>query len=295
MPNANRDEEKRVLNYLSAEGVTEDRLNELLEEELSKPKDRIDMQLVEDILSELEPEQVSEDEINASWQRLEKKIDALHVGEAKTYPGSDATKKKPWFIVLRNIGLVAAAVVILLYVSIGTAKATRWTFLLKLLQPITETFGIKLGDDVEPMFEEEYAFALDEGEMKIFSSTDEIPEKYKGYSIQLSGIPERFSFLEGSFYSSEQMDSFDFAFIDGEDWLSYNVNFFKTESAGIKYEFETTLEADEKKYIGMIEVSFYHNGDDRIQSVSWINKDGHYSLIGNITVGELNEIIGGIK
>ena len=295
MPNANRDEEKRVLNYLNAEGVTEDRLNKLLEEELSKPKDQIDMQLVKDILSELEPEQVSEDEINASWQRLEKKIDALHGGEAKTYPGSDATKKKPWFIVLRNIGLVAAAVVILFYVSIGTAKATRWTFLLKLLQPITETFGIKLGDDVEPMFEEEYAFALDEGEMKIFSSTDEIPEKYKGYSIQLSGIPERFSYLEGSFYPSEQMDSFDFAFIDGEDWLSYNVNIFKTESAGIKYEFETTLEADEKKHIGMIEISFYHNGHEDTQSVSWVDKDAHYALSGTITLDELNQIIGGIN
>jgi hypothetical protein len=280
---------------LSAEGVTEDRLNELLEEELSKPKDQIDMQLVEDILSELEPEQVSEDEINASWQRLEKKIDALHSGEAKTHPDGTATKKKPWFIVLRNIGLVAAAVVILFYVSIGTAKATRWTFLMKLLQPITETFGIKLGDDVEPMFEEEYSFALDDGEMKIVNSADEIPLKYKGYSIKLSGVPERFSFLEGSFYPSEQMDTFNFAYLDGEDWLSYNVNIFKTESAGIKYEYETTLETDEKKHMGMIEVSFYHNGDDRIQSVSWINRDAHYSLIGNITVGELNEIIGGIK
>jgi hypothetical protein len=295
MPNANRDEEKRVLNYLSAEGVTEDRLNELLEEELSKPKDQIDMQLVEDILSELEPEQVSEDEINASWQRLEKKIDALHSGEAKTHPDGTATKKKPWFIVLRNIGLVAAAVVILFYVSIGTAKATRWTFLMKLLQPITETFGIKLGDDVEPMFEEEYSFALDDGEMKIVNSADEIPLKYQGYSIKLSGVPERFTFMEGSFYPSEQMDSFDFAFIDGEDWLSYNVNIFKIESAGIKYEFETTLEADEKKYIGMIEVSFYHNGHEDSQSVSWVDRDAHYALSGTITMDELNQIIGGIN
>ncbi|MBR3016510.1 MAG: hypothetical protein IKH57_05450 [Clostridia bacterium] len=294
MPNANRDEEKRVLDFLNAEGVTEDRLNELLEEELSKPKDQIDMQLVKDMLSELEPEQVSEDEINASWQRLEKKIDSLHSGEAKTHPGSVATKKKPWFIVLRNIGLGAAAVVILFYVSIGTAKATRWSFLLKLLQPITETFGIKLGDDLEPMFEEEYAFALDEGEMTIFYSTDEIPEKYKGYSIKLSGIPERFSFLEGSFYPTDAMDSFDFTYIDGEDWLSYNVNIFKIESAGIKYEFETTLEADEKRYIGMIEVSFYHNGHEDTQSVSWVDRDAHYALSGTITMDELNQIIGGI-
>jgi hypothetical protein len=295
MPNANRDEEKRVLNYLSAEGVTEDRLNELLEEELSKPKDQIDMQLVEDILSELEPEQVSEDEINTSWLRLEKKIDALHSGEEKTHQGSAVTKKKPWFIVLRNIGLVAAAVVILFYVSLGTAKATRWTFLLKLLQPITETFGIKLGDDVEPMFEEEYAFALDEGEMRIFNSMDEIPEKYKGYSIKLSGIPERFSFMEGSFYPTQAMDTFNFAYVDGDDWLSYNLSIFKTESAGIKYDFETTLEVDEKRYIGMIEVSFYHNGHEDTQSVSWVDKEAHYTLSGTITLDELNQIIGGIN
>jgi len=166
---------------------------------------------------------------------------------------------------------------------------------LKLLQPITETFGIKLGDDVEPMFEEEYAFALDEGEMKIFNSMDEIPEKYKGYSIRLSGIPERFSFMEGSFYPTQAMDTFNFAYVDGNDWLSYNLSIFKTESAGIKYDFETTLEVDEKRYIGMIEVSFYHNGHEDTQSVSWVDKEAHYTLSGTITLDELNQIIGGIN
>lgn len=295
MPNANQNGQRKLLNYMNAEGVTEKKLEEILEEELKKPEDQIDMQLVESILSELEPREISEDEIDASWQRLEKKMDALHSGKKRVHPTSTKTGKKRFPVILRNFGIAAAAVVILFFASIGTAKATRWTFLLKLLQPITETFGIKLGDDVEPMFEEEYAYAIDDGEMKLFNSTDEIPEKYKGYSIKLNGIPERFTFVEGSFYPSEQMDSFDFAYIDGEDWLSYNVNVFKTESAGIKYEFETTLEADEKRYIGMIEVSFYHNGDDKIQSVSWVNKDAHYAIMGNITMEELNEIIGEIN
>ena len=297
MPNANRAEEKRALNYLNAEGVTDDKLNELLEEELNKPEDQIDMELVESILAELEPQEIREDEVTASWQRLVKKIDTLHSGEKRTHSASVSRGKtrKRWPTVLRSIGLIAAAAVILFYASIGTAKATRWTFLLKLLQPITETFGIKLGDDVDPLFEEEYISALDDGKMSQFSSKNEIPLEYEGYSIKLNGIPKRFSLMEGSFYPSKQMDSFDFAYLDGDDWLVYSINIFPTDAAGLEYLFETTMDIQEKRNVGMIEITIYQNDDAKTQYVSWVNKNAHYSLYGTILPEELDEIIIGIQ
>ena len=295
MPNANRNGQRKLLNYMNAEGVTEKKLEEILEEELKEPEDQIDMQLVESILSELEPREISEDEIDASWQRLEKKMDALHSGEKRTHPSSVVTGKKRFPVVLRNLGIAAAAVVILFFATIGTAKATRWTFLLKLLQPITETFGIKLGDETKTDSAEHYSTEFDDQEMQLYRAEEEIPLKYKEYPIKLRGVPDRFEFVEGNFYPTQVMNTFNFAYRAGEDWLSYNINVFSSEDVGIEYLFETTLEVRERRNIGMIEVTFYQNDNADTLYVSWINKNAHYSLYGAITYNELNEIINEIQ
>ena len=284
--------------------VTEEKLNEILEAELSKPEEEIDMQLVNEILAELEPREVSEEEINASWKRLERKMEAS-ASASPTSPatGKPSTAKKnvkksvsTAIKVLRSIGLVAAAIVILFFVSLGTAKATRWTFLLKLLNPLAETFGISLDElksETDPV--EVYASILDDQKMKQFLSEDEIPAKYQGYRIKLDHIPERFTYTDGQFYPSEQVDTFNFLYLDGGKSIQYNVNIFETDDVGLQYLFETTLEETGKANIGMVELSFYHNGHDETQYVSWVDRNAHYSLYGYITMEELTDIINGIQ
>ncbi len=172
----------------------------------------------------------------------------------------------------------------------------RWTFLLKLLNPIAQTFGISLDElkpDTPPA--EAYSSRIDAQSMQQFSTEDEIPIEYNGYRIKLNNIPERFTFSNGTFYPGQAMNSFDFMFLSGEEWLFYNVNIFETDQVGIEYQFETTLEVQEKRQIGMIELTFYHNGSGDTQLVSWVDRNAHYSIYGYISLEELTDIINGIE
>ena len=84
-------------------------------------------------------------------------------------------------------------------------------------------------------------------------------------------------------------------YLSGEEWLFYNVNIFETDQVGIEYQFETTLEVQEKCQIGMIELTFYHNGKEKTQYVSWVDRNAHYSIYGSISLEELTDIINAIK
>ena len=91
------------------------------------------------------------------------------------------------------------------------------------------------------------------------------------------------------------MDTFNFFYLDREKWLQYSVNIFETDEVGLQYMFETTLEKTGKSNIGMIELTFYHNGTEETQYVSWVDRNAHYSLYGYITMEELTDIINGIQ
>lgn len=289
---------KQILHHSSKE-VTEEKLNEILEKELQKPDNEVDLELVDEILAELNPMEVTPDEISASWTRLEAKINQNgSTAKAGTEKTARARKRirRPLLVSLRRAALAAVAVVLLFFVSLGSARAMRWTFLLKLLNPIAQTFGISLDElkpDTPPA--EAYSSRIDAQSMQQFSTEDEIPIEYNGYRIKLNNIPERFTFSNGTFYPGQAMNSFDFVFLSGEEWLFYNVNIFETDQVGIEYQFETTLEVQEKRNIGMIELTFYHNGDDETQSVSWVDRNAHYSIYGYISLEELTDIINGIE
>jgi hypothetical protein len=294
---------KQFLNDPSME-VTKEELNEILEAELQKPEDKIDLQLVDDILAVLNPREVSEEEISASWDRFNEK---LRKNEEEQNPTETAVESrsnaiapkntgKGIVVFLRRAGLIAAAIVLLFFVSLGSAKAMKWTFLLKLLNPIAQTFGISLDvQDIDIPSTEKYSSVLDDQEMRQFTTEDEIPVKYDGYRIKLNSIPERYSYIGGTFYPSQATNTFNFMYQSGDEWISYNVNIFKTDNVGIEYQFETTMEVQEVRQIGMIELTFYHNGKDKTQYVSWVDRNAHYSLYGCISIDELTDIINGFQ
>jgi hypothetical protein len=294
---------KQFLNDPSME-VTEEELSEILDKELQKPEDQIDLKLVDEILAILNPREVSEEEISASWDRFNEKLRASEKEQNPTGAAIKSDNKatapktagKGLVVFLRRFALIAAAIVLLFFVSLGSAKAMKWTFLLKLLNPIAQTFGISLDvQSIDRPANEDYSVVLDDQEMRQFSTEDDIPTKYDGYRIKLNKIPERYSYLDGAFYPSQQVNTFNFMYQSGDEWLSYNVNIFKTDAVGIEYEFETTMEVQEVRQIGMVELTFYHNDDDETQYVSWVDRNAHYSLAGYITLDELTAFINGIQ
>jgi hypothetical protein len=292
-------EQVKQLIHHSSKEVTEQRLKEILEAELQKPEDEIDLQLVDDILAELNPMEMSQSEADASWERLERRIDQNGKAEKADAESARETPKhtgKPLLVFLRRAALAAAVLVLLFFISLGSARAMKWTFLLKLLNPIAQTFGISL-DELTPEapLDETYSVSVDNQEIRQFSTEDEIPEQYNGYRIKLRNLPDRFTLSDSAFIPEQATDTFNFFYQAGEEWLLYNVIIFDTEQVGIEYQFETTMEVQEKRQIGMIELTFYHNGHDKTQYVSWVDRNAHYSLYGYLSMDELTDIINGFQ
>ena len=271
--------------------VNKRRLQEILDEEINKPEDQIDLQLVDEILAVLEPQTAEQKEINASWNRLDQKIQDKQ-SEDKTIPA----RHRSVMVFLGRIAAVAAAIVVLFFITVGSAKAMKWTFLLKLLNPIAQTFGISL-DERKPETDQEMNYPIEDSilEQTQFSSETDVPIQYEGYRIRLSHVPERFTFMSGSVLNDELWIIYNMFYQSGETWLNYYVNIFPDDKTDLVLEYEKTADVLRTETVGMKELTFYHNSTDETISVSWVDKNAHYSLYGNLTEEELSEIIEGFN
>ena len=124
MPNRSNSSEiaKRLINDKNAELMPLE-LNRILEEELAKPEVEIDVQLVDELLELLEEAEPSEVEKRRMWQGISDRLD-------KKEP--DRRVRFSW----RRVAVIVAAAILLLTMTLGVAQALRWTFLLKLLEPL---------------------------------------------------------------------------------------------------------------------------------------------------------------
>lgn len=269
--------------------VNKRRLQEILDEEINKPEDQIDLQFVDEILAVLEPRIVEREEIDASWDRLDQKIQDKQT-EDKTRP---APLRKT-IVFLGKIAAVAAAIVVLFFITVGSAKAMKWTFLLKFLNPIAQTFGISL-DEREPETDQEMNYPIEDSilEQTQFSSEADVPIQYMGYKIRLNHVPERYAFVNGSVLNDETWTIFNMFYQFDEGWLNYYVNIFPENEADLVLDYEKTADVLKTENVGMKELTFYHNSDEETLSVSWVDRNAHYSLFGNLTEDELSEIIEG--
>lgn len=271
--------------------VNKRRLQEILDEEINKPEDQIDLQLVDEILAVLEPRIAEREEIDASWDRLDQKIQDKQT-EDKTKP---APLRKT-IVFLGKIAAVAAAIVVLFFITVGSAKAMKWTFLLKFLNPIAQTFGISL-DEREPETDQTMNSSMEDSilESTQFSSEADVPIQYKGYRIRLSHVPERFTFVNGSVLHDELWIMLNLFYQSGEEWLSYSINIFTDDETVLLLDYEKTADVLRTENVGMKELTFYHNSDDETLSVSWVDRNAHYSLLGTLTEEELSGIIEGFN
>ncbi len=271
--------------------VNKRRLQEILDEEINKPEDQIDLQLVDEILAVLEPRTAEQKEIDASWDRLDQKIQDKQT-EDKMRP---APLRKT-VVFLGKIAAVAAAIIVLFFITVGSAKAMKWTFLLKFLNPIAQTFGISL-DEREPETDQTMNSSMEDSilESTQFSSEADVPIQYKGYRIRLSHVPERFTFVNGSVLHDETWIVFNLFYQSGEEWLSYSINIFTDDETVLLLDYEKTVDELRTENVGMKELTFYHNSRDKTVSVSWVDRNAHYSLVGNLTEEELFEIVEGFN
>jgi len=257
-------------------------LNDMLEKELSKPADQIDMQFVDELLDLLGAEEPTAAERQACWQSIQKKM--------------PAKKTLSWKSAMRRIAAAAAVLVVLFFASFESAKAFQWTFLLKLLAPVAETFGIystsTFGSD-DPVNDNTALLNEDtEYEQLTYLSLEEMPSEISGYRIIPGWIPERFAFVQGSVYEDPDMAHCSMLYSYESEYLNITTSIFYNEDAVFGFEYERTLPEPLTEVINGYSVSYYHNNsNEKRLSASWIEETTHYHIDGNVTEKELKQII----
>lgn len=280
MPNSN---DRKIIERLTNDSALEMKryeLEELLDTELNKPAEEIDAQMVTDLLNALQPEEVPSGLQQKIWRRVKQQ---LHPKPKKTHR------------LLKRLTAIAAIVVLLFGLTIGAARAFRWTFLLKLLQPVAETFGIYMNypDDnaSRTVTERIYTVSDDENTTVLHNDLSEIPDTFEGYRIKPGWIPDGYVFANATSFQDINLIKYSIDFQRGTDELNIIVSVYPDPDEVISYWYERTSEEVVEKRIDSRLVTFYRNAEDTIQSVSWIDGNMHYAIVGNVTIDEVEKIV----
>lgn len=263
--------------------LTQYELNTLLEQELSKAESEIDTALVEEILKTLE-ESPSAQEKSTAWQAIESKTQ----------------RKKGWMNLTTARRIVACLLVLITIsaLSVGSAYAFNWTFLLKLLKPLAESFGIYSANtpgqtesvQTDVLYDDE-----DTGYEQVFyDSIEKMPVEWNDFRVLPAWMPERFTFIQGSMYEDNSTAIFSATYMGEDDFFSLTTNFFYDDENVSAYEYQKTVTEPVLEIIANQEVTYYLNCDTKLLSASWIDQNVHYSIYGDITEEELRNIILGI-
>lgn len=256
-------------------------LNEMLDQELSKPAEEVDAQLVRDLLDLLEEEVPTQETKDECWNAIQTHVQNKTIGKHGT--------------VLRRACAVAAAIVMVVVISFGTAEAFNWTFLLKILGPAAETFGIhstnRPDDHADSDNDHEYTDADTEYEQVNYTALEDMPTQLKGYNIIPGWLPERYTFLAGSIYEDEDIATTSMFFQHDENFLALNITFYSNAEDATAYVYEAYTESEHSMQVENQSVTYYHNDNGEIQAVSAIAENLHIYIGGNISEQELEQII----
>ena len=77
--------------------------------------------------------------------------------------------------------------------------------------------------------------------------------------------------------------------------MNYTVQVFHSEESAVGFAYEKSIEEPFTQNNGMKELTFYHNSEDETLSVSWIDRNANYLLLGNISEEELRAILEGFE
>ena len=281
MPNRSNSSEiaKRLINDKNAELMPLE-LNRILEEELAKPEVEIDVQLVDELLELLEEAEPSEVEKRRMWQgisnRLEKEV-------------SDRRVVFSW----RRVAVAVVAAILLLTMTLGVAQALRWTFLLKLLEPLAQTFGIVTTDQLteSDSIEGEVSVEGDDTEQIVYDSLETMPKVLNGHVVVPGWVPERYIFEQGVVFDNGVFEKYNVMYWYNNEWLSIDVTTYQEENTVVDFQYERAIDEPETVTVNGCEVLIYENSDEGKIYAAWVNDNANYSLYGVVTKKELVQII----
>lgn len=255
-------------------------LNRMLEEELAKPEAEIDVQLVDELLKLLEEAEPSEVEKRRMWQGISNQLE------------KEAPKRRAGFS-WRRVAVVAVAAILLFSLTLGTAHALRWTFLLRLLEPLAQTFGIVTTDQLteSDSIEGEVSVEDDDTEQIVYDSLETMPKVLNGHVVVPGWVPDRYVFEQGVVYNNGLFEKDNVMYRNIDEWLSIDTMIYQDEDITVDFQYER--EIDEPKTIDVdgTEVLLYENSSEGSVYVAWVNGNVNYSLFGTVTEEELKMII----
>ena len=273
---------KRLDERCETELMPDDLMN-MLEQELAKPAEEMDTDLVEELLELIGAEMPPEGAEENTWSKIEEQM----------------SRPKPSVVlkIAKRVLAAAAVIVVLFFASFGTAKAFKWTFLLKLLAPVAETFGIYSDNNLPGQESAAHIPYTDEttGETQLqYATLADMPETYQGHRVLPVWLPERFTFLQGSLYDDGQAAVITAAYTGGEDFFNLTTTILASEADVSSYEFERSLDEPMESTINGYPVTYYHNTASKRLAVSWITDNACHMAIGYITQEELSKIVGAL-
>jgi hypothetical protein len=259
-------------------------LNRMLEEELAKPEAEIDVELVDELLALLEESTPSEVEKTRTWQKISAEL-------------SKEQKRRPVWTRMRRVAIIMIGVIALFAISLSTAKALRWTFLLKLLEPLAQTFGIVTTDQLteSDSIKGEVSVEGDDTEQIVYDSFEAMPKTYKGHVVVPGWVPERYAFDHGTFFDNGWVEKHTVSYRYNDQSLSIDMTAYQEENTIVDFQYERAI--DEPKTIDVegIEALFYENSREGSIYAVWINDNVNYNLFGVVTREELIRIIGSMN
>ena len=258
--------------------MTRDGVESMLNEELSKPEEEMDAELVQELVLLLEDGVSGQAQENA-WKAT-----------AKQLPG------KRWHPVMKWGARIAAALVIVLGLTVltyRTAEAFNWQQLLRLMRPFAETFMLYAGEQPGSTVTsgEKYGDGVKAEEPCQYAGIEESPELLQGHPARPGGMPERFAYLQGSYYSDDLNTTITHVYSCDGGICIFTLVILNGQEHTVSHQFERTIAETQDVYIAGFPVTYYFNSDDATMSAYWTQDNARYSIFGVINEAELELIV----
>lgn len=265
--------------HLDAETeMTRDELEGILNEELARPEEQMDEELIRDIVWLLE-DGVTGQMLEQAWKKT-----------AKRLPGNQMHPAIGW---CARIAATLMIVMGLTVVTYKTAEAFNWQLILRLMRPIAETFmlysGLQPGEGIIPG--ETYEDGVKQDTADQYATVEDAPEFMLGYPVRPRGIPERFAYVQGSSYTDDMIAMLTHVYSSGSDICIFSVTVTTARELTASQQFVTAAGETQEMYLAGCRVTYDFNADHSTVSACWIQDNARYSLFGAIDEAELALIV----
>lgn len=270
----NAQEMELILNRLqseSGEELSREMLEQMLSEELARPEEEIDTELVQQLLELLE-EPPAPGAQEQAWDRLRQRLSARHAFLRRT--------------VQTLLALVAAVSVFLL--GLHTAEAYNKRLLERHAQPESGTFTVSTqpGSVTPGISQRNIAIRS-----QVYIRLEDTPQELLGYPVRPIGLPERFTYQESRLYEDSLIATISHLFTSEEGLCIFSVHILANPSAITISYYEKNPGEMHEKYICGVPVLFYTNTTAYTPCAAWIVNGAEYILQGPMSEAEMTAII----